>query len=44
MAYFEPFCPQSRSERATAWSLVEGFVTMLVGAWLYRESDFPAIS
>jgi hypothetical protein len=29
---------------ATAWSLVEVIVAILVGAWLYRESDFPAVS
>lgn len=29
---------------ATVWSLVEVIVAMLVGAWLYRESDFPAVS
>jgi predicted permease len=26
------------------WSLAEVIVAMLVGAWIYRERDFPAIS
>jgi hypothetical protein len=29
---------------ATAWSLVEVIVAVLVGAWLYRESDVPEVS
>jgi hypothetical protein len=28
----------------TIWSLAEVIVATLVGAWIYREEDFPAIS
>jgi hypothetical protein len=36
--------PGSLMALAAVWSLVEVIVAMLVGAWLYRESDFPAVS
>jgi hypothetical protein len=29
---------------AGLWSLAEVIVAMLVGAWIYRERDFPAVS
>ncbi|HEU5251600.1 MAG TPA: hypothetical protein VFW15_16570 [Thermoanaerobaculia bacterium] len=28
----------------TVWSLVEVMIATTVGAWIYREEDFPAIS